>query len=402
MFLETLKLALLAISRNVLRSCLTITGIVIGIAAVMIMMTVGHGVKHQITANMEKFGTNKLFIMLRPHLPGKSRDNVQRFSNKDFKVIRNQISGLRAIAPTAKSSLTVVYTNHNHLTEVVGANNEYLIANNLEILKGRKFLQEEERGLNNVCVIGKTVQDEVFNVENPLGKYIRIGGHTACNVIGILEAKGQSLEGEDMDDVVLMNFNAYQQRIGKKNEIPSIVLSVRDGISTSKVKSEIEILLREQRHILPGYPDNFIVRDMAEVISSTQNTVSLLTNLLSAVAAVSLLVGGIGIMNIVMVSVAERTREIGIRLAIGALERQVLMQFLIEAIILSVSGGAIGILLGLILSYLFTIFMGLPFSLDFFTILLSFGISSAIGVLFGYFPARKAAYLNPIEALRYE
>jgi ABC-type antimicrobial peptide transport system permease subunit len=263
------------------------------------------------------------------------------------------------------------------------------------------FLQGEMRSGRAVCIIGATVRTKLFGALNPIGQNIRLK-KLSCEVIGLLTAKGQSSFGRDQDDTILIPLRTFQRRIAGNTDIATIFVSARDGVDTAKVQADIEYLLRERRKISPGEDDNFHVRDLRQIIEAQTSTTTVLTGLLGAVAAVSLLVGGIGIMNIMLVSVTERTREIGIRLAIGALEYQVLMQFLVEALVLSLMGGVLGVATGLALAVVATQTMKLPFVLDPSIILIAFAVSALIGIVFGYFPARRAARLDPIEALRHE
>ncbi|MGV8939606.1 MAG: ABC transporter permease [Allorhizobium sp.] len=401
MFFETVKLALRAISRNMLRSFLTILGVVIGVAAVIAMVTVGNGTTAQVTSQISKLGTNLLFVRPGQFGPGRASSTAKTFTDKDVEAIRAQIGGLRAVAPVNQTSSTVISGGQNHSTTVVGSGNDYLIAQDWEIASGRSFLGSEERGGQTACIIGETVRKELFGTVNPVGEKIRVGA-LSCNIIAVLAKKGQSGMGNDQDDTVLMPLKIFQRRIGGSSGISSIILSARDGVSTQKVQADVERLLRERRKIVGGREDDFSVNDMTQMAATLTGTTTLLTGLLGAVAAVSLLVGGIGIMNIMLVSVTERTREIGIRLAIGALESQVLMQFLVEAVTLSILGGVIGILFGLGLAYGVTSLLGVPFVASPSIISLAFGFSALIGMVFGYFPARSAARLNPIDALRHE
>ncbi len=284
---------------------------------------------------------------------------------------------------------------------MTGTTGDYFIAQDWTLASGRTFLVSEERGGQAVCAIGETVRKELFGSTPALEQNIRVGGFS-CEVIGTLVKKGQSGMGTDQDDIVVMPLKVFQRRIGGSSEVSSMVLSAEDGVSTSKIQANVERLLRERRKIIAGRDDDFSVNDMTQMASTLTGTTTLMTGLLGAVAAVSLLVGGIGIMNIMLVSVTERTREIGIRLAIGALEKQVLMQFLVEAVTLSLAGGIIGILLGLGLAYSAVSYMNVPFVSSPSVIVLAFAFSAAIGMVFGYFPARRAAQLNPIEALRHE
>jgi len=401
MFFETVKLALRAISRNMLRSFLTVLGVVIGVAAVIAMVTIGNGTTAQVTAEISKLGTNLLFVRPGQFGPGRASTDAKKFTERDVQAVSDQISGLRAVAGVNQASRTVIYGGENHSTTVTGTTNDYFIAQDWTLASGRTFLASEERGGQAVCVIGETVRKELFGSTPALEQKIRVGS-VSCEVIGTLVKKGQSGMGSDQDDIVVMPLKVFQRRIGGSTEVSSMVLSAEDGVSTSKIQANVERLLRERRKIIAGREDDFSVNDMTQMASTLTGTTTLMTGLLGAVAAVSLLVGGIGIMNIMLVSVTERTREIGIRLAIGAVEQQVLMQFLVEAVTLSIAGGIIGILLGLGLAYGAVTYLNVPFVSSPTVIVLAFGFSAAIGMVFGYFPARRAAQLNPIEALRHE
>ncbi|WP_105382457.1 ABC transporter permease [Neorhizobium alkalisoli] len=400
MFIETAKLAWRAISRNILRSFLTVLGVVIGVAAVIAMVTIGNGTTAQVKTELQRLGTNTLFLRPGQWGPGRASTEAKRFDDKDVEAIRDQISGLRAVAPINRGTATAVAGGQNHSTSAIGTTNDYLIAQDWDLVSGREFLPAEERG-QAACIIGETLRKELFGSADPVGQTIRLS-NVSCPVVGLLAAKGQSGMGDDQDDTVLMPLKLHQRRIGGTTTISSIVLSAHDGVSTSRVQSDVESLLRERRRIGIGREDDFSVNDMSQIASTMTGTTMLLTGLLGAVAAVSLLVGGIGIMNIMLVSVTERTREIGIRLAIGALENQVLTQFLVEAVMLSIFGGVTGILTGLLLAYGVVTFLGVPFVTSPVIIFVAFAFSAAIGMIFGYFPARRAAQLNPIEALRHE
>ncbi|AYM57532.1 ABC transporter permease [Agrobacterium fabrum] len=402
MFFETSRLALRAISRNLLRSFLTVLGVVIGVAAVIAMVTIGNGTTEQVKSELSRLGTNMLFVRPGQFGPGRASTEAKRFDDRDIEAIRNQITGIRAVAPQNRSSAaTVIFGGKNHQTSVIGTTNDYLIAQDWTIALGRDFQPAEDRGGQIGCIIGETVRQELFGAENPVGQTIRVS-NISCPVIGVLARKGQSGLGDDQDDTIIMPLKIHQRRIGGTTTISSIMVSAQDGVSTAKVQSDLQNLLRERRRINIGREDDFTVNDMTQIDSAMTGTTTLLTGLLGAVAAVSLLVGGIGIMNIMLVSVTERTREIGIRLAIGALEKQVLTQFLVEAVMLSAFGGLVGILTGLGLAYGVVSFLNVPFVTSPSIIFLAFAFSAAIGVIFGYFPARRAASLSPIEALRHE
>lgn len=402
MFFETSRLALRAISRNLLRSFLTVLGVVIGVAAVIAMVTIGNGTTEQVKSELSRLGTNMLFVRPGQFGPGRASTEAKRFDDRDVEAIRYQISGIRAVAPQNRSSAaTVIFGGKNHQTSVIGTTNDYLVAQDWTLALGRDFQPAEDRGGQIGCIIGETVRQELFGAENPVGQTVRVS-NISCPVIGVLARKGQSGLGDDQDDTIIMPLKIHQRRIGGTTTISSIMVSAQDGVSTAKVQNDLQNLLRERRRINIGREDDFTVNDMTQIASAMTGTTTLLTGLLGAVAAVSLLVGGIGIMNIMLVSVTERTREIGIRLAIGALEKQVLTQFLVEAVMLSALGGTVGILTGLGLAYGVVSFLNVPFVTSPSIIFLAFAFSAAIGVIFGYFPARRAASLSPIEALRHE
>ncbi|MFA6687097.1 MAG: ABC transporter permease, partial [Desulfuromonas sp.] len=324
-----------------------------------------------------------------------------RFKLADVEAVRNQISGIAAVAPVAGSAATAVYQANNWSTSITGSTNDYFTAGNWEIANGRGFSDAEERSGKAVCVIGDSVRDKLFGQQNPVGAEIRIK-QFSCEVIGLLKAKGQSAMGSDQDDTVVMPLRTVQRRLVGNQDVSMIMVSVAANVSIDTVKQQLELLLRERRHLSDFEEDDFRVLDTRQIADALTGTTRILTLLLGAVAAVSLLVGGIGIMNIMLVSVTERTREIGIRLAIGALEREVLLQFLIEAVALSSLGGLIGIALAAGASIFLAGLMSVPYLFDPVINLLSFAFSAAIGVIFGYFPARRAARLDPIEALRHE
>ncbi|WP_395516122.1 ABC transporter permease [Pseudorhizobium flavum] len=400
MFLETAKLALRAIRRNFLRSFLTVLGVVIGVAAVIAMVTIGNGTTAQVQAELTRLGTNTLFVRPGQWGPGRASTEAKRFDDRDVEAIRSQVSGLRAVAPVNRGSATIIAGGENRSSSVIGTTNDYLIAQDWDLASGRVFLPGEERG-QAACLIGETVRRELFGTADPVGQTIRVS-NIACPVVGLLASKGQSGLGEDQDETIIMPLKLHQRRIGGTTTISSITLSAQDRVSTAMVQADVESLLRERRRIGIGRDDDFSVANMSQMAAAMTGTTTLLTGLLGAVAAVSLLVGGIGIMNIMLVSVTERTREIGIRLAIGALESQVLTQFLVEAVMLSVFGGVAGILTGLGLAYGVVGFLNVPFVTSPTIILVAFAFSAVIGVVFGYFPARRAAQMNPIDALRHE
>lgn len=398
MIWNALLLALREIRRNILRSCLTTLGIVIGIAAVIIMVTVGNGVTAKVSEQISSLGSN--LLMVRAGARGLTGTAVKLFSLDDAKAINGQISHLNAVAPSASKSTTVIFGNKNWSTTVTGMTEPYFIAGNWVVREGRTFNESELRSGTMSCIIGNTVWKELFEEQAALGSKIRLN-NLSCTVVGILKAKGQAF-GRDQDDTILIPLRAFQRRIAGNLDIGMISVSVNEGYTTEKVQKQVQQLLRDRRHISGNEDDDFFILDTKEIAATLTGTTKILTSLLGSVAAVSLLVGGVGIMNIMLVSVTERTREIGTRLAIGALEREVLLQFLVEAMVLSCLGGFLGIVLALVASIGISKAIDVPFILDLGIIVIACIFSAGVGIIFGYFPARRAARLDPIEALRHE
>ncbi len=402
MFFETLILAIRAIRRSALRSFLTILGIVIGVGAVIALVTLGSGTTASVTSSISALGSNRLTI--RPGQnpgPGAVRSSSKAFDAADVTAIATEVAGVSAAAPIASSSVTVILGNQNWPTTITGTDNNFFDTRQWSLGSGRRFTDSELRNGAAVCVVGQTIRKNLFGSGDPIGQSVRLQKFT-CNVVGLLVAKGEGGFGNDQDDILLVPIRTFQRRVAGNADVAMIDAMVASGYTTAKVKASIEVLLRDRRRIREGKDDDFNVFDMTEIGNTLASTTTLLTGLLAAVAAVSLLVGGIGIMNIMLVSVTERTREIGIRLAVGALGRQVLLQFLIEAVVLSAFGGIIGIAIGLGLAGLGSQLLKVPFVVEPVVILAAFLFSAAIGVIFGFFPARRAARLNPIEALRHE
>ncbi len=403
MFFETIRLALSSIRRNALRSFLTLLGIVIGVAAVIAMITIGTGTTAKVQADISKLGSNLLVVRPgQPAGPGSPPSSPARpFNAAHVAALQSGLTGIKAISAVSQKSLRIVYGTESLTAGVTGTGLGFFSVRDWAVTQGREFSEQEIRGGTPACVIGETVRMQFFGGGDPLGSTIRVGG-VNCPVVGLLEAKGTSGFGQDQDNIVLMPLSVFQRRVSGKGDIETIYVAALDGVATSQVQSDIELILHDARKIAPGSDDDFSVRDQTQMANTLTSTMTTMTGMLSAVAGVSLLVGGIGIMNIMLVSVTERTREIGIRLAIGAHERHILTQFVVEATVLSLIGGIFGILLGLGLALLASTLFGIPFNPSLSVIALAAGFSAMIGLVFGFFPALRGARLDPIEALRHE
>ncbi len=404
MLLNTLLLALREVRRNLLRSFLTMLGIVIGVAAVITMVTLGRGATQAVQQQIASLGTNLLQVRPGQRMgpPALGGAGAPSFKEADVEAIATQIGGVSVAAPEARSSVTVVANGRNWSTTVTGSTNDWLQAGSWTLAEGRTFSEAELQAGAAVCIIGSTLRRELYGTtDSPLGQRLRIKSFS-CEVIGLLAGKGQGAMGNDQDDMVLLPLHTLQRRVTGTTRVGTILVSMREGSDTARVKQAVSDLLRERRKLGPADDDNFNVLDTQQLAQTLSGTTEILTALLGAVAAVSLLVGGIGIMNIMLVSVTERTREIGIRLAIGALEREVLLQFLVEAVVLAALGGLIGLALAAGAGMLLGRLMSLPYLFDPGINILAFLFSAGIGIVFGYFPARRAARLDPIDALRHE
>jgi|Laugresp1bdmlbsn_1035097.scaffolds.fasta_scaffold14043_1 putative ABC transport system permease protein len=402
MILNTLLLALRALTRNLMRSLLTMLGIVIGVAAVIAIVTLGNGATQSVTSQVSSLGDKMLFIN-----PGAGQGNgqggsaVRQFTLKDSEVIAREISGVIGVSPSAGTQVTAISGNNHWSSTITGVTADYFPVRNASVIRGSVFNELQYQSGRLVCIIGKTVREELFGSVDPVGSIIRVGS-TSCEIVGELESKGQSTFGNDQDNVILAPLRAVQSRLIGNEDITTISASVATWADNADVKARIETLLRDRRNLSEQDEDNFRVMDPTEIAGVLGNVTGVLTLFLGAIAAVSLLVGGIGIMNIMLVSVTERTREIGIRLSIGAMESEVLAQFLVEAVILTTLGGIIGVALGLLASYFASRALDFPFVVDPMVLLIAFVFSALVGVVFGYMPARRAAQLDPIEALRHE
>ena len=403
MIFETVRLAVISILRNALRSFLTVLGVVIGVASVIAMVTVGQGSSDQVIADVEKLGTNILMVRPGQRAIGARAmgDQARAFTLRDIDLLIEAVPTIKTAAPIATGQATMIYGNANYRAQITATDTRYLEASDWPLTLGRNFTIGETRGGRAVCILGETVREELFGAADPVGENIRVKSFS-CEVVGVLEAKGASSFGTDQDDVVLLPIRTFQRRVAGNTEVATIYVAVGEAVSTEDAMREVEFVMREIRRIGETEEDDFTVMDMKQVASMLSGITGILTGLLAAVAGVSLLVGGIGIMNIMLVSVTERTREIGIRMAIGAQAHQVLLQFLIEAVALSLLGGALGVFLGLVIAAVTSHLMVIPFAPDPLVILMAFVFSALVGVVFGFFPARSAARLDPIEALRHE
>ena len=404
LFEESVRIALTALFANKLRSILTMLGIIIGVGAVITMVSVGMGVREKVTSSIASLGSNMLIVS-----PGSANSGGVRSaagSNvklklEDSDAIKNKIKNIDYVSPTVSSSYQIVNGNQNWNSTVEGVTPEYMSIRSLTVATGSFITQNDINTRSRVAVIGTTVAENLFGTTNPVGKTVRVH-NSPYKIIGVLESKGQSSMGQDQDDVVIVPLTTAQERLLGITYIKSINIQVSSQDKMDQVQSEIETLLRQRHRIVGDKEDDFTVRNLTSLLQTMNETTAMLTVFLGSIAAISLLVGGIGIMNIMMVSVTERTREIGIRKALGATFRNIMMQFLIESVVIGVIGGLIGIAFGCAAALAIAKFGNFETVITAAPILLSFGFSVGIGLFFGIYPARKAALLDPIEALRYE
>ena len=402
MFGTTLSLALRSIRRHLLRSFLTILGIVIGVGAVVTMVTLGKATTAAVQQSISALGTN--ILQIRPGQGfgrGGGGPRPPDFKPEDVDAIANQIAGVTAVAPQAQATATAIYEGANWSTTINGTTSAYFQVQPWPLAAGRIFSPVEEAAGKAVCIIGNTVRTNLFRGGDAVGLRMRIGA-ISCDVVGVLSARGQAGFGGDQDDVVIMPIKAVQRRFTGSRDIRLMLVGVDQKFSTATVQASITDLLRERRTITAGKEDDFNIFDTKQISDTLTGTTTLLTGIVAAVAGISLVVGGIGIMNIMLVSVTERTREIGIRLAIGAVAREVLMQFLVEAIALSCLGGVIGLVIAQLAIAIIAPLIKVQWIFVPEINIFAFVISAVIGVVFGYFPARRAAAMNPIDALRHE
>lgn len=401
MIWTTVIMALREIRRNTMRSALTTLGIVIGVGSVIAMVTLGRATSAKVAADIASMGANLLIVTPGAERHGPTSSVARALELADAEAIQNSVSAVAEVAPTASQGALIVFGNRNWSSGVTGTTNAYFIVRGLTLAEGEVFSDAQLSGATPVCILGETVRRELFGQQQAMGASIRVG-NVSCQVIGVLAAKGQSTFGQDQDDFIVMPLRAFQRKMAGNADVGAIFISAASDNLTTKAVQQIELLLRERRRIGRGEVDDFSVRDMKEIAKTVGSVTGALTALLGAIAGVSLLVGGIGIMNIMLVSVTERTREIGLRLAIGARGAEVMLQFLIEAATLSTLGGALGVIFGLAMSLIATRVLHMAFVVSWDIVLIAVGFSATIGIGFGFFPARKAAHLNPIEALRHE
>ena len=397
----SLLLALREIRRHLLRSILTVLGIVIGVAAVITMVTVGNGVTASVRTQIASLGANTLMVVTNAQARQAGGGPPPNFTREDVDAIRAQIGGIDRVAGQVNASVTATADGINWQTSVIGTTADGISIQAMTLTAGRVFTAEEEAAGKGVCIIGETVRKNLYANVDPIGRQLRVGKVT-CPVIGTLKERGQGGPGSDQDDTVLMPARAVQRQIIGTTNIYWIVIGVNAAYDNNAVSADLTRLMRERRHLAIGQEDDFRLIDMKQIADTVSGTLKVMTGLVAAIASISLIVGGIGIVNIMLVSVTERTREIGIRLAIGALAREVRLQFLTEAVVLCSLGGAIGIGLAFALSMLLTKIMSVDFVFDPLINLGSLLFSSFLGIVFGYVPAQRAAALNPIDALRHE
>mgnify|MGYP001773652428 FL=1 len=404
MYKEGFLMAWASLVDNKMRSLLTMLGIIIGVAAVIALVSIGYGVRSQIQDSISSLGSNLLMVYPgAPRTPGvrPTADSQKTLKLEDYTTISHLQDIDMASPVSAGSSYVVIYTNKNWTTSVNGVNSDFQYINNWTVKSGRFITASQVERRERVAVIGATVATNLFGTEDPVGKDIRIKNNP-YKVIGVLESKGSGSFGNDQDDVIYIPYTTGMERLQGVDYLRMIYIKAKDGVDLDRLQTDVENILRVRHNIKNPELDDFNVRNMATIMATVEETTATMTLFLGAVAAISLVVGGIGIMNIMLVSVTERTREIGVRKALGATYRVIVMQFLIEAVVISLVGGAIGILVGIGASKLIGALTSMKTVISMGPILLSFGFSMAIGLVFGLYPARKAAKLNPIDALHYE
>jgi putative ABC transport system permease protein len=405
-FLAILKIAMRALGRNKMRSALTMLGIIIGVGAVIAMVSVGQGAQRMVQDQISSMGSNMLYVMPGNMMQGGASMGLgaaSTLTDEDVIAIQREIPAVAYVSPVVNSSAQLVFGNQNWFVRIQGTNEQFPDIRNWKVQQGEFFNEADVVSGSRVIVLGKTVSDKLFPGMDPVGQTIRVR-NLPFRVAGVLEAKGQSMVGQDQDDTAIVPYTTVQRKLAGRT-IPAISQAMVTGVSEAGSKlaqNQITDLLRQRHKIGPNESDDFMVRNMADVAATSAQLTTIMTLLLGSIAAISLIVGGIGIMNIMLVSVTERTREIGIRMAVGARPNYIRLQFLAESLMLSLMGGLIGILIGGSISRGISGFLGWPTLVSSLSVLISFGFATAIGIFFGYYPAHKAAALDPIEALRYE
>ena len=402
--LATAKIAWRALRRNPMRSALTTLGIIVGVGAVIAMVGIGNGAKAQVEAQIASLGRNVILVFsgsttssgLRTGWGGAGTLTVE-----DVEAIRREISGVAAISPEVRTITQVVADNQNWATQVLGESPDYFEIRGWAVVEGEPFTERDVRSANKVAVIGRTTAQQLYGGESPIGRVVRIK-NVPFVIVGLLAPKGLSVMGTDQDDVIIMPYSAAMKRVMGTTTLRSINIQAASASLLASMPRQITELLRQRHRIGPGRDDDFTVRTQQDIAEAATETSRVMTTLLGAIAGVSLIVGGIGIMNIMLVSVTERTREIGIRMAVGAHARDILMQFLLEAIVLSMAGGVIGIAVGIVAAKVLSAVANWPTLISPGSIVVAFLFSAAVGIFFGFYPARKASRLDPITALRYE
>ncbi len=406
-FLLSLKIALRALRTNKMRSFLTMLGIIIGISAVIAMVAIGSGASRIISDQIASIGSNILLVLPGSRTSGGIRlghGSTPTLTYDDAKAITSECPSVALAAPIVRGGAQVVYGNMNWSTAVMGITPEYLSVRDWPVIDGRKLVQSDVEGATKNCLIGRTVADTLFGSENPVGKIIRVK-KIPFMVVGVLDRKGRSPQGVDQDDILFVPLRTAQRKLfGSQfpNSVAAIMIQAKNEQELDRAEEQVNDLLAQRHRVGPSREADFTVRNLTELLDVAEQSSKAMSLLLGAVASISLIVGGIGIMNIMLVSVTERTREIGIRMAIGATERDILLQFLTEAVLMTLIGGIIGMLLGVGGAKLVSAVFDWPTLISFQAIAMAFGFSGAVGIFFGFYPARKAASLNPIEALRYE
>lgn len=403
--LNLVKIAIKALLRNKSRAFLTMLGIIIGIASVIAMVSLGQSSTLSVREQLSGMGSNMIMVMPARQMRGgvnMGNSSAKSLDMKDLRALEQNTRYVAHVSPSVSTGAQLVFGSNNHPGQIQGVSPSYLDIRMYKLESGIMFTEEDVKTYNKVCVVGKTVVDNLFtNGENPIGQVVRFGS-IPMKIIGVLESKGQNQMGQDQDDIVLAPYTTVQKRFMAITHFNMMFASATSEEESELAATEITYILRANHKIAEGEEDDFDIRTQEELLSTMSSVTQMLTMLLAAIASISLIVGGIGIMNIMYVTVTERTKEIGLRMAIGAQNRDIMLQFLSESVILSLIGGVIGIILGLILSYLLSYFLKWPFVVSQTAIIISFLVCAATGIFFGWYPAKKAANMDPIAALRYE